>query len=160
MKNRTKNVAKGTSVLWIAVGLGMGLAVACGGSSQGSEPSKTAADPASSAAAAPAGSAAAPAGGAAAAKDGPGPDQIRAVLKDHSRELKACYDREKDRGMAYRGDTKFQVKIEANGKVSDVKGVDVAPQAEFLSACVSDLMKGWTFPASSKPSNVTIPVVW
>jgi hypothetical protein len=146
---------KGTSVLWIAVGLGMGLAVACGGSSQGSEPSKTAAAaPASSGAPAPAGSAAA--GG----HDGPGPDQIRAILKDHSRELKACYDREKDRGMAYKGDTKFQVKIEPSGKVSDVKGIDVAPQAEFLSSCVSDLMKGWTFPASSKPSNVTIPVIW
>jgi hypothetical protein len=158
MKNHGNDGVKRTSVLWIAVGLATGLVVACGGanSSQGSEPSKTAAAPASSGAApaAPAGSAAGGNG------NGPGPDQIRAVLKDHKSELKACYDKEKDRGMSYRGDTKFQVKIEPTGKVSDVKAIDVTPASEFLSSCVSDLMKGWTFPSSGKVSNVTIPVVW
>jgi outer membrane biosynthesis protein TonB len=124
----------------------------CGGAStaQGSEPAKTTAAPAASGSAAP-GTAT---GGA------PGPEQINAVLKDHSRELKACYDREKDRGMAYKGDTKFRVKLDPAGKVTDVEGVETTPPAEFLTACVSESMKGWTFPSSPKGGSVTFAVPW
>jgi hypothetical protein len=131
----------------------MGVATACGGASstQGSEPAKTSAAPASSGGAAPAGSAA---GGA------PGKDQVNAVLKEHKRELQACYDREKDRGMAYKGDTKFRVKVDSSGKVQDVQGVDTPPQGEFLSSCVTESMKGWKFPASSQGGSLTFAVPW
>ena len=131
----------------------MGVATACGGASstQGSEPAKTSAAPASSGGAAPVGSAA---GGA------PGKDQVNAVLKEHKRELQACYDREKDRGMAYKGDTKFRVKVDSSGKVQDVQGVDTPPQGEFLSSCVTESMKGWKFPASSQGGSLTFAVPW
>ena len=149
MTNRMIEGKKSSSVLWVL----MGTLAACGGggATKGSEPAKTSAAPAASGGAAPAGSAA----GAA-----PGRDQINAVLKDHSRELKACYDREKDRGMAYKGETKFRVKIEPSGKVADVQGVDTPPAGEFLSSCVMDSMKEWKFPASSGGSSVTVPVAW
>jgi hypothetical protein len=150
MKNLVNDALKICGVLCVLTAVGV---TACGGASstQGSEPAKTTAVPASSGGVAPAGSAA----GAA-----PGKDEIRAILKDHARDLKACYDREKDRGMNYKGDTKFQVKIDPAGKVADVHGVDVVPAGEFLSSCVSDSMKTWTFPASGKVSNVTIPITW
>ena len=41
-----------------------------------------------------------------------------------------------------------------------MQGVDVAPQAEFLSSCVQDLMKSWQFPSSSGGSSVVVPVAW
>jgi hypothetical protein len=120
MKNLVNDDLKSTGVLCVW----MAMAAACGGASttQGAEPAKTTAAPASSRGAAPAGSA---------AGKGPGTEQINAVLKEHSRELKACYDREKDRGMAYKGDTKFRVKVDAAGKVTDVQGVDTPPPGEF-----------------------------
>ena len=149
MNHRFSESLKITGALWAL----MGTAAACGGanSTQGSEPPKTSAAPASSGGAAPAGSAAAGA---------PGTEQINAVLKDHRRELKACYDREKDRGMAYKGDTKFRVKLDAAGKVTDVQGVDVPPAGEFLSSCVGESMKNWTFPTSSQGGSVTFAVPW
>jgi hypothetical protein len=150
MKNLVNDGLRTSGVL----GVLMGMAVACGSASttNGSEPAKsTAAVPASSGGAAPASSAAAGA---------PDREQIQAVLKNHSRELKACYDREKDRGMAYKGDTKFRVKLEASGKVAEVQGVDVVPPAEFLSSCVGESMKGWTFPSSSTGGSVTFAVPW
>jgi hypothetical protein len=136
----------------------MAAMAACGGggATKGPEPAKTSAAPVASGGAAPAGSAA---GGA------PGRDQIKAVLKDHSRELKACYARETDRSSAsnltaFKGETKFRVKIEPSGKVADVQGVDTPPAGDFLATCVSDSMKGWTFPASAGGSSVTVPVTW
>ena len=124
---------------------------ACGGAntSQGSEPAKTTAAPASSGGAAPT-----------ATPGAPGPDQINAVLKEHTSELKACYIREKDRGMAYKGDTKFRVKVDGSGKVTDVQGVDTPPQGEFLSSCVSDSMKDWKFPSSGAGGTMTFAVPW
>ena len=154
MMNRVNEGLKSSSVLCVLIGT----MAACGGggATTGSEPAKTSAAPASSGGAAPAGSAA---GGA------PGRDQIKAVLKDHSRDLKACYARETDRvqasnGSPFKGETKFRVKIEPSGKVTDVQGVDTAPAADFLATCVADSMKGWTFPASSGGSSVTLPVSW
>jgi hypothetical protein len=148
MKNQVNEGVRTGGIL----GVVMGIAVACGGagSTQGSSPAKTTAAPASSGAA-PAGSAAA---------GGPAPEQINAILKDHTRELKACYDREKDRGMAYKGDTKFRVKVDAAGKVTDVQGVDTPPAGEFLSSCVSEQMKGWKFPSSSQGGSMTFSVPW
>jgi hypothetical protein len=150
MKKQVKEDLSSIGMLCVV----MGMAAACGGASstQGSEPAKTSAAPASSGGAAPAGSAA---GGGA-----PGKDQINAVLKEHKRELQACYDREKDRGMAYKGDTKFRVKVDGSGKVQEVQGVDTPPQGEFLSSCVSDSMKGWKFPASSQGGSLTFAVPW
>jgi outer membrane biosynthesis protein TonB len=149
MKNVVNEAQKSTGVLCVLIGM----AAACGGASttQGSEPAKTTAAPASSGAAAPAGSAAA---------GGPKPEQINAILKEHTRELKACYDREKDRGMAYKGDTKFRVKVDPGGKVTDVQGVDTPPQGEFLSSCVTESMKGWKFPTSSQGGSMTFAVPW
>ena len=147
-----KQVTEGLSSIGVLCVL-IGMSAACGGASsaQGSEPAKTSAAPAASGGAAPAGSAAAGA---------PGKDQINAVLKEHSRELKACYDREKDRGMAYKGDTKFRVKVDGAGKVTEVQGVDTPPQGEFLSSCVSESMKGWKFPSSSQGGSMTFAVPW
>jgi outer membrane biosynthesis protein TonB len=149
MKKLVKDGLMSTSVLAVSIGM----AAACGGANttQGSEPAKTTGAPASSAAAAPAGNS---------SSGAPGPDQINAVLREHKNELKACYDREKDRGMAYKGDTKFRVKVDASGKVTDVQGVDTPPPGEFLSSCVSDLMKGWKFPASSQGGSMTFAVPW
>jgi hypothetical protein len=148
MKNQMIEGLKGACLLGVLVGA----VASCGGASsaQGSEPAKTTA--------APAGSAKTANG---TGKDGaPGPDQINAVLKDHTRELKACYDREKDRGMAFKGDTKFRVKVDPAGKVQEVKGVDVPPAGEFLSSCVSESMMSWTFPSSSKGGSMTFAVPW
>ena len=147
-----KRVSESLSIAGV-LGVLVGMANACGGASstQGSEPAKTSAAPAASGGAAPASSAAAGA---------PGRDQIQAVLKEHSRELKACYDREKDRGMAYKGDTKFRVKVDGSGKVEDVQGVDTPPQGEFLSSCVTESIKGWKFPSSSKGGSMTFAVPW
>jgi len=127
----------------------------CGGASttQGSDPAKTTAAPASSGAAPTLASGSAPDGA-------PGPDQINAVLKDHTRDLKVCHDRDKDRGMIYKGETKFRVKLDPGGKVQQVEGVDVTPQGEFLTACVSESMKGWTVPSSSKGGSITFTVPW
>jgi hypothetical protein len=151
MENLAIEGLKGACLLGALVGVMAG----CGGASsgQGSEPAKSTASPASSA-----GTAAGPAGTG--AGGAPGPDQINAVLKDHSRELKVCYDKDKDRGMLYRGETKFRVKLSPAGKVEDVQGVDVSPQGEFLSACVSESMKDWTFPSSSKGGSITFAVPW
>jgi outer membrane biosynthesis protein TonB len=150
MKNQAIEGMKGACLLGALVGVVAG----CGGANtaQGSEPAKTTAAPASSGSAAPAAGTAP--GGA------PGPEQIGAVLKDHSRELKVCYERDRDRGMIYKGETKFRVKLDPGGKVQDVQGVDVTPQAEFLTACVSESMKGWTFPPSSQGGSVTFAVPW
>lgn len=148
MKNLVNDGLRTTGVF----GVLMMMAVACGSAAKGSEPAKTtAAAPAASGSAAPAKGAS---GGP------PGKEQIQAVLKDHTRELKACYDREKDRGMAYKGDTKFRVKVDAAGKVTDVQGVDTVPPAEFLSSCVSESMKGWTFPSSGVGGSLTFAVPW
>jgi hypothetical protein len=128
-----------------------GMAACSGaGNAQSSEPAKTA-SPAASGAAAPAGSA---------SNGAPGKEEIRTVLKDHSRDLKVCSDKDRDRGMIYKGDTKFLVKIAPDGKVSDVKGLDVTAENDFLVSCISESMKSWTFPASGKVSNVTIPINW
>jgi outer membrane biosynthesis protein TonB len=149
MKNLVNDALSCAGVLSVLIGLATG----CGGAStaQGSEPAKTTAAPASSGGAAPAGSASA---------GGPAPEQINAVLKEHTRELKACYDREKDRGMAYKGDTKFRVKVAPDGKVTDVQGVDIPPAGEFLSSCVSESMKGWKFPSSGQGGSMTFAVPW
>jgi hypothetical protein len=149
MKNLANDGLKSTGVFCAM----MGMSIGCGGASttQGSEPAKTTAAPASSGGAAPAGSAAA---------GGPGRDQINAVLKEHTRELKACYDREKDRGMAYKGETKFRVKVDNSGKVTDVQGVETPPAGEFLSSCVSESMKAWKFPSSGQPGSLTFAVPW
>jgi hypothetical protein len=132
------------------VGVLMGM-TACGGANktQAAEPAKTTDAPASSGGAAPT-----------ATPGVPGRDQINAVLKEHSTELKACYIREKDRGMAYKGDTKFRVKVDGSGKVTEVEGVDTPPQGEFLSSCVSESMKEWKFPSSAKGGSLTFAVPW
>jgi hypothetical protein len=160
MTSRVNKDQKNRSALWVLVGTLIGTMAACGGGAKGSEPAKepakTSAAPAASGGAAPAGSAA---GGA------PGQDQIKAVLKQHSSELKVCYARETDRsqasnGPAFKGETKFRVKIEPSGKVADVQGVNTPPAGDFLATCVADSMKGWTFPSSSGGSSVTLPVTW
>ena len=158
MTNRVNEDQQSSSVQWMLIGTLIGTMAACGGggATKGSEPAKTSAAPAASGGAAPAGSAA----GAA-----PGHDQIKTVLKNHSGELKACYARETDRSSAsnltaFKGETKFRVKIEPSGKVADVQGVDTPPAGDFLSTCVADSMKGWTFPSSSGGSSVTVPVSW
>ena len=157
MTNRVNEDQNNRSALWVLIGTLIGTMAACGGGSatKGSEPAKTSAAPAASGAA-PAGSAAAGA---------PGRDQIKAVLKDHSSDLKACYARETDRSQAsngppFKGETRFRVKIEPTGKVADVQGVDTPPAGDFLATCVADSMKGWTFPASSGGSSVVLPVSW
>jgi hypothetical protein len=149
MKNLAIEGLKGASLLGALVFVTAGCSGA--GGTQGSEPAKTAAAPASSASKPPVGTAP---GGA------PGPEQIDAILKDHTRDLKVCYDRDKDRGMLFKGETKFRVKLDPGGKVQDVQGVDTTPPAEFLTACLSESMKGWTFPASSKGGSVTFVVPW
>jgi len=148
MKNLFNNGLRTPGILGVLVGM----TVACGSASapNGSEPAKTTAAPASSGGAAPAGS----------AGHVPGKDDINAVLKDHRRELQACYDREKDRGMHYKGDTKFRVKVDAAGKVTDVQGVDTPPAGEFLSSCVGESMKGWKFPTSGAGGSLTFAVPW
>jgi len=150
MKNLAIEGMKSACLLGALVGVVAG----CSGANtaQGSEPAKTTAAPASSGSAAPVAGTAP--GGA------PGPEQINAVLKEHSRELKVCYERDRDRGMLYKGETKFRVKLEPSGKVTEVEGVDVTPQGELLSSCVSESMKGWTFPSSSKGGSVTFAVPW
>src|SRR5689334_24105304 len=153
MEKRVKDGLKITGAFCVA----MGVAAACGGASSGSDPAKSAASPGSSSAAAS--GSAAPAGSSAAGK-GPGMEQINALLKEHSRELKACYDREKDRGMAYKGETKFRVKVDSAGKVTDVQGVDTPPAGEFLSSCVTEQMKSWKFPSSGGGSLLNFPVNW
>jgi len=157
MTNRV-NEEKANGIQWVLVGALIVTMAACGGGSaaQGAEPAKTSAAPAASGGAAPAGSA---------ASGAPGGDQIGAVLKSHSSDLKACYARETDRssaanGAAFKGETKFRVKIQPSGKVADVQGVDTAPAGDFLSSCVQESMKGWTFPASAGGSTVTVPVKW
>ena len=150
MKNLAIEGLKGACLLGALMGM-----AGCGGASstQGSDPAKTTASPASSGAAPTLASGSAPDGA-------PGPDQINAVLKDHTRDLKVCHDRDKDRGMIYKGETKFRVKLDPGGKVQQVEGVDVTPQGEFLTACVSESMKGWTFPSSSKGGSITFAVPW
>jgi hypothetical protein len=149
MKKQANEGLRSSSVLCVL----MTMAAACGGASstQGSEPAKTTAAPAASGDPA---LAANTTGGA------PGKEQINTVLKEHSRELKACYDREKDRGMAYKGDTKFRVKVDGTGKVTEVQGVDTPPAGEFLSSCVSESMKEWKFPSSAKGGSMTFAVPW
>jgi hypothetical protein len=158
MTNRVNEGQKSSSTLWVLIGTLIGTVAACGGggATKGAEPAKTSAGPAASGGAAPAGSAAGSA---------PAQDQIKAVLKQHSSDLKACYARETDRSQAsngppYKGETKFRVKIEPSGKVADVQGVDTPPAGDFLATCVADSMKGWTFPSSSGGSSVTLPVSW
>ena len=157
MTNQVNEGKMSSSVLWGLIGTLIGTMAACGGggATKGSEPAKTSATPAASGGAAPAGSAA----------GAPGRDQIKAVLKEHSSDLKVCYTREMDRssaanGAPYKGETKFRVKIEPSGKVADVQGVDTPPAGDFLASCVADSMKGWTFPASAGGSSVTLPVTW
>jgi hypothetical protein len=149
MKNLAIEGLKGACLIGALVGVTAGCSAANG--PQGSDPAKTTAAPASSASKPPAGTAP---GGA------PGPEQIDAILRDHTRELKVCYDRDKDRGMLFKGETKFRVKLDPGGKVQDVQGVDTAPPAEFLTACLSESMKGWTFPSSPKGGSVTFVVPW
>jgi hypothetical protein len=62
--------------------------------------------------------------------------------------------------MAYKGDTKFRVKVDASGKVQDVQGVDTPPPGEFLSSCVSEQMKSWKFPSSGQGGSMTFSVPW
>jgi hypothetical protein len=146
MKNSSNDGLRSAGLFCVLMAM-----TACGGAnqSQGSEPAKTTAAPASSSATAPT-----------ATPGAPGPAQINAVLKEHTTELKACYIREKDRGMAYKGDTKFRVKVDGSGKVTDVQGVDTPPQGEFLSSCVSDSMKDWKFPSSGTGGTMTFSVPW
>src|SRR5690349_14506764 len=149
MKNVVNEGLKSTGVLcvWIGMAAGRGSASTTHGSAR-CRPSPATA---STAGAPPA---ARPASG------GPKPEKSNAILKEHTRELKACYDREKDRGMAYEGDTKFRVKVDPGGKVTDVQGVDTPPAGEFLSSCVTEQMKSWKFPSSGGGSLLNFPVNW
>ena len=92
---------------------------------------------------------------------GSGPIELRArQLKSTIQRGLKQHDREKDRGMAYKGDTKFRVKVDGAGKVTDVQGIDTPPAGEFLSSCVSESMKAWKFPSSSVGGSMTFAVPW
>ena len=100
-------------------------------------------------------------GGGGSGKNGLSDDQIRTGVKKNSKTIQRCYEKVLGKGMGT--DEKIRVKVKVNvgtsGKVTKVKVIEISKYGNFLTPCIENGIKTWTFPNSGDPSEFIFPVL-
>ncbi len=100
-------------------------------------------------------------GGSAKGENGLSDDQIKSTVISKSKTIQRCYEKVLGKGMGI--DEKIKVKVKVNvgtsGKVTKVKVISVSKYGNFLTPCIENGIKTWTFPKADAPSEFIFPVL-
>ena len=94
-------------------------------------------------------------------KNGLSDDQIRTGVKKNSKTIQRCYEKVLGKGMGTDESirVKIKVKVGTSGKVTKVKVIEISKYGNFLTPCIENGIKTWTFPRSGDPSEFIFPVL-
>lgn len=88
-------------------------------------------------------------------------EQIRATVRSHLDEVRACRDKavlEENPDFAGRIDVRFR--IDPSGAVGDASVTSSTPGSKVAEACLVSAIKTWTFEKASAPSVIAYPFVF
>ena len=99
--------------------------------------------------------------GAAKGKNGLSDDQIKSTVVERSKTIQRCYEKVLGKGMGIDEQikVKVQVTVGMSGKVTKVRVISVTKYGNFLTPCIENGIKTWTFPKSDAPSEFIFPVL-
>lgn len=87
-------------------------------------------------------------------------DEVTRLVKQHSRSLSFCYDRELKRDPSLSGKVSIQFEIRASGRVAGAELTEDDLQLDSLGSCLLGRVRSWKFPASeADPIPVLLPLV-
>jgi predicted Zn finger-like uncharacterized protein len=99
--------------------------------------------------------------GAVKGKNGLSDDQIKSTVIERSKTIQRCYEKVLGKGMGIDEQikVKVQVTVGISGKVTKVRVISVTKYGNFLTPCIENGIKTWTFPKSDAPSEFIFPVL-
>jgi hypothetical protein len=95
--------------------------------------------------------------GAGSGSGGLSPEQIRRVVMAHLGALRACYESEAERNPNLKGGVTVGWQIAPEGNVTGANVAGSSLGNPRVEGCVVRQVKGWRFPSSGAPSNVSWP---
>lgn len=100
-------------------------------------------------------------GGGSKGKNGLSDDQIKSTVIKKSKTIQRCYEKVLGKGMGINEKIKVKVKVTVgtSGKVTKVKVTSVTKYGNFLTPCIENGIKTWTFPRSGASSEFIFPVL-
>ena len=99
--------------------------------------------------------------GAVKGKNGLSDDQIKSTVVERSKTIQRCYEKVLGKGMGIDEQikVKVQVTVGISGKVTKVRVISVTKYGNFLTPCIENGIKTWTFPKADAPSEFIFPVL-
>lgn len=99
--------------------------------------------------------------GAVKGKNGLSDDQIKSTVIERSKTIQRCYEKVLGKGMGIDEQikVKVQVTVGISGKVTKVRVISVTKYGNFLTPCIENGIKTWTFPKADAPSEFIFPVL-
>jgi hypothetical protein len=85
---------------------------------------------------------------------------ILAVIKDHGKEISACYDRELQAHPTLGGRVKARWLIGSNGRVSQAAVIETSLNNRAIEDCMVEKIKTWQFPEPLGGGVVTVVYPW
>jgi predicted Zn finger-like uncharacterized protein len=100
-------------------------------------------------------------GGSSQGQNGLSDEQIKSTVISKSKTIQRCYEKVLGKGMGIDDQIKVKVKVNVgtSGKVTKVKVISVSKYGNFLTPCIENGIKTWTFPRSDAPSEFIFPVL-
>ena len=82
------------------------------------------------------------------------------VVREHAKDLSACYESSLRSGQALQGRVEFELDIAADGTVTSAKVAETTLNDESVEDCLVKVFEGMTFPAAKEPRTVVYPLVF
>jgi hypothetical protein len=100
-------------------------------------------------------------GGGSTGQNGLSDEQIKSTVISKSKTIQRCYEKVLGKGMGIDDQIKVKVKVNVgtSGKVTKVKVISVSKYGNFLTPCIENGIKTWTFPRADAPSEFIFPVL-